>query len=142
MIIIVKFEGFNKKTDIFLGALLGIIIIITILAALNPNFGAFFSIENFFETTALDKVPIWIAMLFTMLVCFLGALMPFPIPYQVPVTLFSAVWIKQYGTAAWGLILLLVLLATIANTIGDLIDYLIGNGAQHIATKDNPEAET
>lgn len=138
----VKFEGFNKKTDTFLGVLLGIIIIITILAALNPNFGAFFSIENFFETAALDKVPIWIAMLFTMLVCFLGALVPFPIPYQVPVTLFSAVWIKQYGMAAWGLILLLVLLATIANTIGDLIDYLIGKGAQHIATKDNPEAET
>lgn len=138
----VKFEGFNKKTDIFLGALLGIIIIITILAALNPNFGAYFSIENFFETTALDKVPIWIAMLFTMLVCFLGALVPFPIPYAIPVSLFSAVWIKQYGMAAWGLILLLVLLATIANTIGDLIDYLIGEGAQHIATKDNPEAET
>lgn len=138
----VKFEGFNKKTDIFLGALLGVIIIITILAALNPNFGAYFSIENFFETAALDKVPIWIAMLFTMLVCFLGALVPFPIPYAIPVSLFSAVWIKQYGPAAWGLILLLVLLATIANTVGDLIDYLIGEGAQHIATKDNPEAET
>jgi len=140
----VKFEGFNfkEKTDIFLTALLGIIIVITILAALNPNFGAFFSIENFFETAALDKVPIWIAMLFTMLVCFLGALVPFPIPYAIPVSLFSAVWIKQYGTAAWGLILLLVLLATIANTIGDLIDYWIGEGAQHIATKDNPEAET
>ena len=138
----VKFEGFNKKTDIFLGVLLFLIIIITILAALNPNFGAYFSIENFFETAALDKVPIWIAMLFTMLVCFLGALVPFPIPYAIPVSLFSAVWIKQYGPAAWGLILLLVLLATIANTVGDLIDYLIGEGAQHIATKDNPEAET
>ena len=138
----VKFEGFNKKTDIFLGALLGIIVIITILAALNPNFGAYFSIDNFFETTALDKVPIWIAMLFTMLVCFLGALVPFPIPYAIPVSLFSAIWLKQYGMAAWGLILLLVLLATIANTIGDLIDYWIGEGAQHIATKDNPEAET
>ena len=138
----VKFEGFNKKTDIFLGALLGVIIIITILAALNPNFGAYFSIENFFETAALDKVPIWIAMLFTMLVCFLGALVPFPIPYAIPVSLFSAVWIKQYGPAAWGLILLLVLLATIANTVGDLIDYLIGEGAQHIASKENPEAET
>ncbi len=138
----VKFEGFNKKTDIFLIALLGIIIIITILAALNPNFGTFFSIENFFETAALDKVPIWIAMLFTMLVCFLGALVPFPIPYAIPVSLFSAVWMKQYGMAAWGLILLLVFLATVANTVGDLIDYLIGEGAQHIATKDNPEAET
>lgn len=138
----VKFEGFNKKTDIFLGVLLFLIIIITILAALNPNFGAYFSIENFFETAALDKVPIWIAMLFTMLVCFLGALVPFPIPYAIPVSLFSAVWMKQYGMAAWGLILLLVLLATIANTVGDLIDYLIGEGAQHIATKDNPEAET
>ena len=138
----VKFQGYNKKTDIFLGAFLGIIVIITFLAALNPNFGAYFSIENFFETTALDKVPIWIALLFTMLVCFLGALVPFPIPYAIPVSLFSAVWLKQYGIAAWGLILLLVLLATIANTIGDLIDYWIGQGAQHIATKDNPEAET
>ena len=137
----VKFERFNKKTDIFLGVFLGIIVIITFLCALHPDFGEFFSIENFFKTAALDKVPIWVAMGFTALVCFIGALVPFPIPYAIPITLFAAVWINEYGILAWGLILMLVLIATLANTLGDLVDYLIGDGAQHIISKDNPEAQ-
>ena len=135
----VKFEGYNKKTDIFLGIFLGIIVVITILAALNPAFGQFFTIENFFESAALDDVPIWVAMGFTMLVCFLGALIPFPIPYAIPISLFAVVWLNKYDVfTAWFLILILVLLATIANTVGDLIDYLIGEGAEkYLSSEDN-----
>lgn len=126
-----KFEKLNKKTDIFLGIFLGIIVIIAIFAALNPAFGQFFTIENFFKQAAIEDVPIWVAMGFTMLVCFLGALIPFPVPYAIPISIFAAVWLETYDAfTAWSLILILVLLATIANTVGDLIDYLIGEGAQ------------
>ena len=130
-----------KKIDVFLIALFVVITIIAILAALNPNFGEYFSVKNFFESSELEKVPIWVAMGFTMLVCFLGALVPFPIPYALPISLFSAVWIKAYGLPAWGLILLLVFLATIANTVGDLVDYFIGEGAQYVMSKDDPEVQ-
>ena len=130
-----------KKMDVFLIALFAIITIIAILAALNPNFGEYFSLKNFFESSELEKVPIWVAIGFTALVCFLGALIPFPIPYALPITLFSAVWIKTYGLPAWGLILLLVLIATIANTLGDLVDYFIGEGANYVMSKDDPEVQ-
>ncbi len=130
-----------KKIDVFLIVLFAIITVIAILSALNPNFGEFFSIKNFFEASELDKVPLWVAFGFTMLVCFLGALIPFPIPYALPISLFAAVWIKTYGLPAWGLILLLVLLGTIANTIGDLIDYFIGEGANYVMSKDDPEVQ-
>lgn len=130
-----------KKIDVFLIVLFAIITIIAILAALNPNFGESFSLKNFFEASELDKVPLWVAIGFTALVCFLGALVPFPIPYALPISLFSAVWIKAYGFPAWGLILLLVFLATIANTIGDLVDYFIGEGANYVMSKDDPEVQ-
>ncbi|MFX1444093.1 MAG: hypothetical protein ACFFHV_11810, partial [Promethearchaeota archaeon] len=131
-----------KKIDVFLIILFVIITIIAFLAALNPDFGQALSVRNFFETSELDKVPFWVAVGFTMLVCFLGALVPFPIPYSLPITLFSAVWIKTYGLAAWGYILLLIIFATIAVTVGDLIDYYIGKGAHYIMTKDDPELQT
>jgi membrane protein YqaA with SNARE-associated domain len=51
------------------------------------------------------------------------------------------VWLKAYGLPAWGLILLLVLLGTIANTLGDLVDYFIGEGAQYVMSKDDPEVQ-
>jgi len=131
-----------KKIDAFLIILFVIITIIAILAALNPDFGQTLSVRNFFETSELDKVPFWVAVGFTMLVCFLGALVPFPIPYSLPISLFSAVWIKTYGISAWGYIMLLIIFATIAVTVGDLIDYFIGKGANYIMTKDDPELQT
>ena len=131
-----------KKIDIFLIVLFVIITIIAILAALNPDFGQTLSVKNFFETSELDKVPFWLAVGFTMLVCFLGPLVPFPIPYSLPVTLFSAVWIKTYGVAAWGYIFLLIFFGTIAVTVGDLIDYFIGKGAKIVLSKDDPELQS
>jgi membrane protein YqaA with SNARE-associated domain len=134
-----------KTSQVFLGILLGIIIVITILAALNPNFGDLFTVRTFFKSEnsqTLEKIPFWVAVGFVMLVCFLGALIPFPIPYSIPITLFAAIWLKAYGLNAWLLIFVLVAFATLANTMGDLIDYLIGKGAQHILSKEDPELKT
>ncbi|TFG07430.1 MAG: hypothetical protein EU539_04980 [Promethearchaeota archaeon] len=132
----------SNITNFFLLILLVVIIIATILSALYPKFGQIFTINNWFDADKLGKVSFWIAVSFVMLVCFLGALVPFPIPYSLPITLFAAAWISLYGLAGWGLIILLVLLATLANTMGDLIDYLIGKGAQYVLSKDDPELQT
>ncbi|MFX1256545.1 MAG: VTT domain-containing protein [Promethearchaeota archaeon] len=134
-------EHSKIKTNIFLLIFLLIIVIITILSALNPDFGELFSIYNWFNSEALSEVPIWVAIGFTALVCFLGALVPIPIPYALPITIFSAIWIKQYGLSGWILIIVLVLFATLANTIGDLLDYFIGDGTQRVLSKDNPELQ-
>ena len=129
-----------KKIDIFLIGFLIVIVMVTILCVLYPTFGEYFSIANWFGSEALGKVPIWIALLFVMLVCFLGALIPIPIPYALPITLFAAVWFKL-GLTAIPLIIVLVFLATIANTIGDLVDYLAGKEAQHLLSKEDPEVQ-
>ena len=130
-----------KKIDIFLIAFLIVIVIVTILCVLNPTFGEYFSIANWFGSEALGKVPIWLALLFVMLVCFLGALIPIPIPYALPITLFAAVWFNELGLTAWALIIVLVFLATLANTIGDLVDYVVGKEAQHLLSKEDPELQ-
>ena len=130
-----------KKIDIFLIVFLIVIVITTISCVLNPTFGEYFSIANWFGSEALGKIPIWLALLFIMLVCFLGALIPIPIPYALPITLFAAVWFNELGLTAWALIIVLVFLATLANTIGDLVDYVVGKEAQHLLSKDDPELQ-
>ena len=130
-----------KKIDIFLLVFLAIIIAITILCIINPTFGEFFSIANWFGNEALSKINVWVAIGFTMLVCFLGALIPIPVPYTIPVTLFAAAWYRDLGITAIGLIILLVVAAAIANTIGDMIDYLVGKGAKYVMSKDDPEIQ-
>ncbi len=137
----VKFQKSSRKIDIFLLAFLAVIVLITILSALFPDFGEFFSIYNWFNEETLSQVPIWIAILFTMLVCFLGALVPVPIPYAIPITVFSAAWIRTHGLVAWLYILILVLFATLANTVGDLVDYAVGDASQRVLSKDDPELQ-
>ena len=130
-----------KKIDIFLLVFLAIIIAITILCIINPTFGDYFSIANWFGSEALSKINIWAAIGFTMLICFLGALIPIPVPYTIPVTLFAGAWYRDLGFTAFGLIALLVVAAAIANTIGDMVDYMVGKGAKYVMSKDDPEVQ-
>ncbi|HEY0090779.1 MAG TPA: hypothetical protein VGB37_18150, partial [Candidatus Lokiarchaeia archaeon] len=55
-----------KKVDLFLLLFLGIIIAATIYCALNPNFGNYFSVRNWFTSSTLRKVSYWVAVGFTM----------------------------------------------------------------------------
>lgn len=130
-----------SKTNLFLAIFLIIIIFITVLSALNPDFGNFFSLNNWFDQDALNLVPIWAAFGFVMLVCFLGALVPVPIPYAIPVSIFSTIWLELYGTAAWGLIIFLVGFAAFSNTGGDLVDYYVGRGTEYVLSKEDPELQ-
>ena len=115
----------SKKTTIFLIIFLAIIVVITILCIIFPSFGAFFNLGNWFNTVALGSVNYGIAIGFVMLLCFLGALIPVPIPYMLPVALFSAAWMADSSLVAiaWLYIIGLVLSSSLANTIGDIIDY-------------------
>ncbi|MBY8992804.1 MAG: VTT domain-containing protein [Candidatus Lokiarchaeota archaeon] len=133
----------SKKTNVFLIIFLAIIVIITILCIIFPSFGAIFNLGNWFNTDALGSVNYWIAIGFVMLICFLGALVPVPIPYMLPVALFSAAWIADDSliTIAWLYIIGLVLFSSLANTIGDILDYYIGRGAEHILSQDDPELQ-
>ena len=133
----------SKKTNVFLIIFLAIIVIITILCIIFPSFGAIFNLGNWFNTDALGSVNYWIAIGFVMLICFLGALVPVPIPYMLPVALFSAAWIADDSliTIAWLYIIGLVLSSSLANTIGDILDYYIGRGAEHILSQDDPELQ-
>ena len=130
-----------KKMDIFLLIFLAIIIAATILCIINPTFGEYFSVANWFGSETLSKINVWTAIGFTMLVCFLGALIPIPVPYTIPVTLFAGAWYRDMGISAFGLIILLVVAAAIANTIGDMVDYMVGKGAKHLMDKDDPEIQ-
>ena len=136
----VQFKKTSKKTNIFLIIFLMIVVVVTILCALNPTFGELLAIGNWFDVDGLAAVPFWTAVVFIMIVCFLGALIPIPVPYPLPITLFSAVWIGTYSYA-WGLIIVVVLLSAIANSIGDMLDYAVGRGAEHIINQNDPELE-
>ncbi|MHA2009866.1 MAG: VTT domain-containing protein, partial [Promethearchaeota archaeon] len=133
----------SKKTSIFLGIFLAIIVIITILCIVFPSFGEFFNLGNWFNEGALGSVNYWIAIGFVMLLSFLGALVPVPIPYMLPVALFSAAWVADDSlkTIVSLYIIGLVLFSSLANTIGDIIDYYIGRGAEYVLSQDDPELQ-
>ena len=131
-------EKSNLKTNIFLSIFLIIIIIITILSIIFPHIGTFFAVGNWFPN--LEQVNYWIAIAFVMLLCFLGALIPIPIPYMLPVALFTATWINSYDYA-WLLIIGLVFFSALSNTVGDILDYYIGRGTEYVLSKENPDME-
>ncbi len=141
IIIMVYIKQTSKHVNLFLIIFLIIVILITIFSALNPDFGQIFALGRWFDKDKLSIVPFWVAIGFTMLLCFLGALIPIPVPYALPVTLFTITWVNYYPEFALGLIILLVLLAAAANAVGDMLDYVIGRGAEYIVSQEDPEME-
>ena len=132
-----------KKSTLFLAVFLVLLVIITILSSQYPNFGENFSVANWFDSSNYDSVSFWAAVGFTILACFLGALIPFPVPYALPVTIFSSVWFGLFATPkAWSMIFGLIFFATFGNTVGDFVDYVIGEGAEYVVRKDDPEMKT
>ena len=134
----------DKKSKISGGSIFLIIffILVTVVAILawqNPDVGNEL-IENLFTANGSSD-SIWIALGLTMLACFLGALIPIPIPYMIPVTTYSIAWINSDSSNAWLDILILVFAAAIANTIGDMLDYVIGLGSEKVLEKDDPELQ-
>lgn len=126
-----------KKIDRFLLIFAFILGIISLLAWRYPNVGQYFDINKWFQNDSISESDFWLVVLFVMLVCFLGALIPMPVPYALPVATFSYQWSLSM-TNPWALIILLCLFAAFANTIGDSIDYIIGRGTNVVISKDDP----
>ena len=125
-----KNQRSQMKINIILLLFLGLIIVVTILSALYKNIGEVFDLTNWFGSDTLETIPIYIAIGFTVLVCFIGAVIPIPVPYPLPITAFTATWLNSNENALI-LITLLVLSAAISNTLGDMLDWFIGRGAQN-----------
>jgi len=129
-------------SNIFLLIFFILVTIVAILAWQNPDVGDALSIENWFNTDDESSVSIWAAIGFTMLACFLGALIPIPIPYMISVSKFSYAWLNPQIPSAWLFIIILSLAAAIANTIGDMLDYVIGMGSEKVLERDDPELQS
>ena len=127
-------------SNIFLLIFFIIITIVAILAWLNPDVGDALSIDRWFGSDTTG-VSIWAAIGFTMLACFLGALIPIPVPYMISVSTFSYAWLNPQISNAVLFIIVLTLAAAIANTIGDMLDYVIGLGSEKVLERDDPELQ-
>ena len=126
-------------SNIFLIIFFLIITVIAVLAALNPEAGNIL-INSLFESDSASASS-WAAIGFTMLACFLGALVPIPIPYMISVSLFSKAWLDTPIPNAILFIIVLTLAAAVANTIGDMLDYVIGLGSEKVLERDDPELQ-
>ena len=131
-----KISGAN----IFLVIFFILVTVVAILAWLNPDVGGTLSIDKWFGTD-INSVSIWAAIGFTMIACFLGALIPVPIPYMISVSAFSYAWLNPQIPNAVLYITALTLAAAIANTIGDMLDYAIGLGSEKVLERDDPELQ-
>ena len=126
--------------DIFLIIFFILVTVVAILAWLNPDVGDALSIDKWFGTDT-SSVSIWTAIGFTMIACFLGALIPVPVPYMISVSTFSYAWLNPQIPNAALYIIALTLAAAIANTIGDMLDYVIGLGSEKVLERDDPELQ-
>ncbi len=135
---------FDKKSkinvsNIFLILFFLLITVVAVFAWLNPEAGNDL-INGLFESDAASA-SIWAAIGFTMLACFLGALIPIPVPYMISVTTLSYAWLNPQIPNAVLFIIVLTLAAAIANTIGDMLDYVIGLGSEKVLERDDPELQ-
>jgi membrane protein DedA with SNARE-associated domain len=139
---VISSDSQNKKrifkgSDFILLLLLVIIGVVHYFAWRFPDFGNNFSMQNLFGGE-YTNAPFWIATGLTMVACFLGALVPMPIPYMIPVSTLSFAWASDFPHK-WFWIIGLVILSAFANAVGDSLDYIIGRGTEMVIEKDDPE---
>ena len=129
-----------KKIDWFLIIFLLILIISTPIILLNPNMADAFNITNWLGSENYESFPYWTAIGFLVVVSILGALIPIPIPYIIPAALFASAWYNSSTISNPILkIIGMIIFAAFGNAIGDFLDYLIGNGAGHVMSKEDPD---
>ncbi|WP_371803259.1 hypothetical protein [Candidatus Lokiarchaeum ossiferum] len=129
-----------KKIDWFLIIFLIILIILTPIILLNPDFAQVFDITNLLGSDQYESFNYWTAIGFLMIVSVLGALIPIPIPYIIPAALFASAWYNS-TTISNPLLKIagMIMFAALGNAIGDFLDYVIGKGAGHVMSKEDPD---
>ena len=130
-----------EKSDLFLIIFFVIIVVVTIICFIYRDVGALLDVSNWFNIDALGTANYWMAIGIVALLCFIGAIIPIPVPYMIPVALFSAAWVASDVYTAGILITGMVFFSALSNTIGDLLDYYIGRGAEYVISQDDPELQ-
>ena len=130
-----------EKSDLFLIIFLVIIVIVTIVCFVFRDVGALLDVSNWFNIDALGTANYWMAIGIVSILCFIGAIIPIPVPYMIPVALFSAAWVASNAYTAGILITGMVFFSALSNTIGDILDYYIGRGAEYVISQDDPELQ-
>ena len=130
-----------KKIDWFLLIFLLILIILTPIIILNPDFAQVFDINQWFGADYYDTMNYWLAIGVLIIVSIIGAIIPIPVPYIIPASVFASVWWESPEPLTLRLIKIIgmIFIAAFGNALGDFIDYLIGDGAGHVMSKDQPE---
>lgn len=128
-----------KRIDIFLIVFGVILIFLTILFAFKPDLGTIFSLSawtgNNGQVFTLSSGLIAISI-----ACFFGALVPFPVPYTIVVSIVAYQYWALHDVRILYLILMLIV-ATLTNLFGDIFDYIIGFGAGKMMDGKNKEAD-
>ncbi len=127
-----------KKTDKFLLIFFIILVILTIVALLNQDIADQFDISSWFASKSYAEINYFYALGFIVVVSFLGALVPIPIPYIIPAGNFALAW-YEFSPNPIPKIIVMIFFAALGNSIGDLVDYLIGSGANAVISSENPE---
>ena len=130
-----------ERSDLFLIIFLVIIVIVTIVCFVFRDVGALLDVSNWFDIDALGTANYWMAIGIVSILCFIGAIIPIPVPYMIPVALFSAAWVAGNAYTAGILITGMVFFSALSNTIGDILDYYIGRGAEYVISQDDPELQ-
>lgn len=130
-----------EKSDLFLIIFFIIIVVVTIISFIYRDVGVLLDVSNWFDIDALGTANYWMAIGIVSIICFIGAIIPIPVPYMIPVALFSAAWVAGDASTAGFLITGIVVFSALSNTIGDLLDYYIGRGAEYVLSKDDQESQ-
>ena len=130
-----------KKIDLFLLIFLAILVVLTIMFIVDPALGNAFSLEEWTQPGGpIDTIGFWGGLGFIAIVCFLGALVPFPVPYTLIVALLATNFWNS-NPIPFLAVLIMIICATLGNISGDFFDWVIGYGAAK-ATTDKSNGET
>jgi membrane protein YqaA with SNARE-associated domain len=125
-----KFE----KIDWFLIIFLATLVILTVLCLTYPGIAAFFDLADITNPESGITFDLGSGLFWVSIACFLGALVPFPVPYVLIVGIVANHYYADQ-VLGFGGVLLMVIIATLVNAVGDFVDWIIGYGGGKLSEK-------
>lgn len=112
-----------EKIDYFFIIFGSILVVLTILFIIFPEWGSIFNLGGYVDPE-LVTYDLQSGLIIVGVSCVLGALVPFPVPYTIVVAIVA----KQFWEIRLGIgsLLLVIIIATITNSLGDFVDWIIG----------------
>jgi membrane protein YqaA with SNARE-associated domain len=120
-----------KKIDYFLIIFGLVLLILTVILIFNPELGGFLTLERW--TSSAETTDLLGGLVAVSIACVLGAIVPVPIPYIIVVAIVAFnLWTIPFTVLNILYFIIIVLVSTITNLIGDALDYIIGLGARKL----------